>query len=89
MHGVGEKLANKIWEIVESGELRKLDELSSTEEMKVARFHSSLYSVRISHLQVVIEFYQKSSLITWPFVVTAYNFQIDLVICYYILILGN
>lgn len=35
MHGVGEKLANKIWEIVESGELRKLDELSSTEEMKV------------------------------------------------------
>ena len=37
MHGVGEKLANKIWEIVESGELRKLDELSSTEEMKVRR----------------------------------------------------
>ncbi|ESO02110.1 hypothetical protein HELRODRAFT_161346 [Helobdella robusta] len=33
LSGVGEKLAEKIWEIVESGKLRKLDELSETEEV--------------------------------------------------------
>lgn len=33
--GVGDKLADKIWEIIESGELRKLDELSSQEEIQV------------------------------------------------------
>lgn len=31
MPGVGSKLADKIWEIAESGELRKLEELSATE----------------------------------------------------------
>ena len=32
--GVGAKLAEKIWEIVESGELRKLNELTSQEDIK-------------------------------------------------------
>ncbi len=32
--GVGEKLAAKVWEIIESGELQKLNELSSNEDLK-------------------------------------------------------
>ena len=32
-----QKLAEKIWEIVESGELRKLNELSDQEEVKALR----------------------------------------------------
>ena len=41
--GVGEKLANKVWEIIESGELRKLDEISSTEEIKTINLFTNIW----------------------------------------------
>ena len=41
--GVGQRLADKIWEIVESGELRKLDEITSSEEMKVLELFKNIW----------------------------------------------
>ncbi|ELU14231.1 hypothetical protein CAPTEDRAFT_169992 [Capitella teleta] len=41
--GVGEKLADKIWEIVESGQLRKLDELTSQEEIQAINLFSDIW----------------------------------------------
>ena len=41
--GVGARLAEKIWEIVESGELRKLNELSGQEEIKALKLFTGLW----------------------------------------------
>jgi len=45
LHGVGEKLANKVWEIIESGDLQKLNELSSTEEMQAISLFTNIWGV--------------------------------------------
>ncbi|XP_074647174.1 DNA polymerase lambda-like isoform X2 [Tubulanus polymorphus] len=41
--GIGRKLADKIWEIIESGELRKLNELSSAEDTKVLQLFNNVW----------------------------------------------
>ena len=41
--GVGSRLAEKIWEIVERGELRKLDELTSLEETKALELFTNVW----------------------------------------------
>ena len=41
--GVGHRLAEKIWEIVESGELRKLHELTSLEETKALEVFTNVW----------------------------------------------
>lgn len=40
---VGSKLADKIWEIVESGGLRKLDEFKSSDEIKTLELFGNLW----------------------------------------------
>ncbi|XP_046558150.1 LOW QUALITY PROTEIN: DNA polymerase lambda-like [Haliotis rubra] len=41
--GVGAKLADKVWEIVESGGLRKLEEFKSNEELKILNMFTDLW----------------------------------------------
>lgn len=41
--GIGEKLAEKIWEIIESGELRKLDELTGQEEVQALKLFTNIW----------------------------------------------
>ncbi|KAI0209690.1 DNA polymerase lambda [Lamellibrachia satsuma] len=41
--GVGQRLADKIWEIIESGELRKLNELSGQEEVKAINLFANVW----------------------------------------------
>ncbi|ESO96863.1 hypothetical protein LOTGIDRAFT_72491, partial [Lottia gigantea] len=43
LRGVGAKLADKIWEIVQSGELRKLNEFKSSEEIKVLNIFNNVW----------------------------------------------
>ena len=43
--GVGSKLANKVWEILESGELRKLTELSSGPEYQTLEMFTNIWGV--------------------------------------------
>ena len=43
IRGVGKKLADKIIEILESGKLRKLDELSSNEDLKTIDLFTNLW----------------------------------------------
>ncbi len=45
MAGVGRRLAEKIAEIVETGDLRKLDEMSSREDLKAIRMFTGVYGV--------------------------------------------
>ena len=40
---IGAKLADKIWEIIESGGLRKLDEFKSNEEMNTLELFSNVW----------------------------------------------
>lgn len=40
---VGKRLAEKIWEIAESGELRKLNEFKSSEEIKVIEMFKDVW----------------------------------------------
>ena len=46
--GVGSKLATKVWEIMESGELRKLTELSSGEEQQALELFTNIWGVGAS-----------------------------------------
>ena len=41
--GVGSRLAEKIWEIIESGGLRKLEELSSSEEIQTINLFTNVW----------------------------------------------
>ncbi|KAJ8316904.1 hypothetical protein KUTeg_004808 [Tegillarca granosa] len=41
--GVGARLADKIWEIIESGELRKLNEFKSSDEIKVMELFTNVW----------------------------------------------
>ena len=41
--GVGKRLAEKIWEIAESGELRKLNEFKSSEEIRVIEMFKDVW----------------------------------------------
>ncbi|KAL5021152.1 hypothetical protein ScPMuIL_000307 [Solemya velum] len=41
--GVGAKLADKIWEIAESGELRKLNEYRSSEDVKILEMFTNIW----------------------------------------------
>ena len=41
--GVGKRLAEKIWEIAESGELRKLNEFKSSDEIRVIEMFKDLW----------------------------------------------
>ena len=50
--GIGRRLAQKIWEIVESGELRKLDELTSLEEAKALEVFTNVWGAGIDLLQL-------------------------------------
>lgn len=43
LHGIGERLAEKIWEIAESGELRKLNELTSREENQAMALFTNIW----------------------------------------------
>ena len=43
--GIGKRLADKIWEIVETGELRKLDEFKSREEINSIKLFTSIHGV--------------------------------------------
>ncbi|KAK3096066.1 hypothetical protein FSP39_022699 [Pinctada imbricata] len=43
--GVGARLADKIWEIAESGDLRKLNELKSSEDIKVMELFTNVWGV--------------------------------------------
>lgn len=43
LYGVGERLAEKIWEIAESGELRKLNELTSQEENQAMALFANIW----------------------------------------------
>lgn len=43
LYGVGERLAEKIWEIAESGELRKLNELTSQEENQAMTLFANIW----------------------------------------------
>ncbi|CAH1795935.1 unnamed protein product [Owenia fusiformis] len=45
LRGVGKKLADKIWEIIQTGELRKLNEISSTDEAKTTNMFSDIWGV--------------------------------------------
>ena len=40
---VGKRLAEKIWEIAESGELRKLNEFKSSEEVRVIEMFKDVW----------------------------------------------
>ena len=46
--GVGRRLAEKVWEIVQSGELRKLDEIASSEETKALQLFTNLWGAGAS-----------------------------------------
>jgi len=54
LRGVGHRLAEKIWEIVESGQLRKLDELTSLEETKALELFTNVWGAGI-HLFIMQE----------------------------------
>lgn len=41
--GIGERLAEKIWEIVESGELRKLNEVNSEDQIKAINIFAQIW----------------------------------------------
>ena len=41
--GVGKRLAEKIWEIAESGELRKLNEFKSSDEIRVIEMFKDVW----------------------------------------------
>ena len=41
--GVGSKLADKIWEIAQSGELRKLNEFQSSEQVQVLKIFTNVW----------------------------------------------
>lgn len=41
--GVGTRLADKIWEIAESGELRKLNEFRSSDEVKIMEMFGNVW----------------------------------------------
>lgn len=43
--GVGKRLAEKIWEIIDSGELRKLEHFENDEEVKAAQLFSGIWGV--------------------------------------------
>lgn len=43
MPGVGTRLADKIWEIAESGELRKLNEFNADEDIKVIELFTNVW----------------------------------------------
>ncbi|KAK7483972.1 hypothetical protein BaRGS_00024856 [Batillaria attramentaria] len=43
LQGVGSKLADKIWEIAQSGELRKLNEFQSSEEIQVLKLFTDVW----------------------------------------------
>lgn len=43
LSGVGDKLANKVWEIIESGELRKLEEISSSSEIQAINLFTNIW----------------------------------------------
>lgn len=40
---IGKRLAEKVWEIAESGELRKLNELRSSDEVKVIEIFKDVW----------------------------------------------
>ena len=41
--GVGKRLADKIWEIAESGELRKLQELRSNDDVRILEIFTNVW----------------------------------------------
>ena len=41
--GIGKRLAEKIWEIAESGELRKLNEFKSSEDLRVLEMFKDVW----------------------------------------------
>ncbi|XP_076434932.1 DNA polymerase lambda-like [Babylonia areolata] len=43
LQGVGSKLADKIWEIAQSGELRKLNEFQSSEQVRVLKLFTDVW----------------------------------------------
>ena len=43
LQGVGAKLADKIWEIAQSGELRKLNEFQSSEQVRVLKLFTDVW----------------------------------------------
>jgi DNA polymerase lambda len=49
--GVGVRLAEKIWEIAESGNLQKLEELSSQEEIKALELFKNVWGAGICTAQ--------------------------------------
>lgn len=43
--GVGSRIADKIWEIVETGNLRKLDELSSRDDINSVKLFTNVHGI--------------------------------------------
>ena len=53
--GIGERLADKIWEIVESGELRKLKELTSEEDTIAINLFTNIWGVGASTARLWVQ----------------------------------
>lgn len=54
MPGIGKRIADKIWEIIQTGDLRKLDEMNSKESIASIKVFTDIHGVGPTTAQLFV-----------------------------------